>query len=88
MCVYVLCVCVCVHASACVSKVFTSLVKKRWLLYMVDNHFLNTATQKAFINGVPGCSKHHLKLLSILQEASRRRKSLCICWLDLWQCAP
>ena len=69
--------------TSCVSKVFTSLVKKRWLSYMVDNHFLNTATQKAFINGVPGCSEHHLKLLSILQEASRRRKSLCICWLDL-----
>ena len=69
--------------TSCVSKVFTSLVKKRWLSYMVNNHFLNTATQKAFINGVPGCSEHHLKLLSILQEARRRRKSLCICWLDL-----
>ena len=50
---------------------------------MVNNHSLNTAKQKAFINGVPGCSEHHLKLLSILQEACRRRKSLCICWLDL-----
>ena len=69
--------------TSCVSKVFTSLVKKRWLSHMVNNHFLNTATQKAFINGVPGCSEHHLKLLSILQEARRRRKSLCICWLDL-----
>ena len=50
---------------------------------MVNNHFLNTATQKAVINGVPGCSEHHLKLLSIFQEARRRRRSLCICWLDL-----
>ena len=50
---------------------------------MVNYHFLNTATQKAFINGVPGCSEHHLKLLSILQEARRRCKSLCICWLEL-----
>ena len=50
---------------------------------MVDNHFLNTAIQKAFINGVPGCSEHHLKLLSILEEVTRRHKSLCICWLDL-----
>ena len=69
--------------TSCVSKVFTSLVKGRWLSYMVNNKFLNTTTQKAFINGVPGCTEHHLKLLSILQEARRRRKSLCVCWLDL-----
>ena len=50
---------------------------------MVSNNFLNTATQKAFIDGVPGCSEHHLKLLNILREAQRRRKSLCVCWLDL-----
>ena len=48
--------------ASCISKVFTSLVKKRWLLHMVNNHFLNTATKKAFSNGVLGCSEHHLKL--------------------------
>ena len=69
--------------TSCVSKVFTSLVKRRWLAYMVDNGFLNTATQKAFVDGVPGCSEHHLKMLSIIREAQRRRKSLCVCWLDL-----
>ena len=69
--------------TSCVSKVFTSLVKRRWLAYMVGNGFLNTATQKALVNGVPGCSEHHLKMLSIIREAQRRRKSLCVCWIDL-----
>ena len=69
--------------TSCVSKVFTSLVKRRWLSFMVSNNFLNTATQKAFIDGAPGCSEHHLKLLAILREAQKRRKSLCVCWLDL-----
>ena len=69
--------------TSCVSRVFTSLVKRRWLLFMVSNNYFNTATQKAFINGVPGCSEHHLKLLSILREAQSRCKSLCICWLNL-----
>ena len=69
--------------TSCVSKVFTSLVKRRWLSFMVSNNFLNTATHKAFIDGVPGCSEHHLKLLTMLREAQRRRKSLCVCWLDL-----
>ena len=49
---------------------------------MVSNNFLNIDTQKAFIDGVSGCSEHHLKLFTILWEAQRRRKSLCV-WLDL-----
>ena len=69
--------------TSCVSKVFTSLVKRRWLAYMVDNGFLNTATQKAFVDDVPGCSEHHLKVLSIIREAQRRWKSLCVCWINL-----
>ena len=65
------------------SKVFTSLVKRRWLVYMVNNGFLNTATQKASVDTVPGCSEHHLKLLPILWEAQRSQKSVCVGWLDL-----
>ena len=59
--------------TSCVSKVFTNLVKRRWLSFMMSNNFLNTATQKAFIDGVIGCSEHHLKLLAILHEAQRKR---------------
>jgi hypothetical protein len=53
------------------------------MAYMLDNKYLNTAVQKAFVDGIPGCTEHHLKLLSILNEARQKHKSLCICWLDL-----
>ena len=69
--------------TSCVGKVFTSLLKQRWLSYMTENKYLNTSVQKAFIDGVPGCTEHHLKLLSIISEAQRKHKSLCVCWLDL-----
>ena len=69
--------------TSCVSKVFTSLLKQRWLSYMMENLYLNTPVQKAFIDGVPGCTEHHLKLLSIISEAQRKHKSLSVCWLDL-----
>ena len=69
--------------TSCVSKVFASLVKRRWLVYMVNNSFLNTATQKASVDSVPECSEHHLKLLTILREAQRSQKSVCVGWLDL-----
>ena len=54
--------------TSCVSKIFTSLVKRRWLSFMVSNNFLNTATQKAFIDSVPGCSEHRLKLSSCFER--------------------
>ena len=35
--------------TSCIGKVFTSLVKQRWMSYMVGNNYLNTAVQKAFV---------------------------------------
>ena len=50
---------------------------------MITNGYLNTDVQKAFVDGIPGCTKHHLKLLSILRDALKKHKSLSVCWLDL-----
>ena len=69
--------------TSCIGKVFTSLLKDCWMAYMRSNSYLNTSVQKAFIDGVPGCTEHHLKLLSMLKEARRKHRSLCVCWLDL-----
>ena len=66
-----------------VGKMFTGLLKQRWLSYLLENKYLNTSVQKAFIDGVPGCAEHYLKLLSIIHEAQRKHKSLFVCWLDL-----
>ena len=69
--------------TSCIGKVFTSLLKQRWMAYMRTNNYLNTAVQKAFVDGVPGCTEHHIKLLSMLNKARRKHRSLCVCWLDL-----
>ena len=69
--------------TSCIGKVFTSVLKQRWMKYMLDNRYLNTTVQKAFVDGVPRCTQHHLKLLSTINEARRKHKSLCVCWLDL-----
>ncbi len=50
---------------------------------MRTNNYLNTAVQKAFVDGVPGCTEHHIKLLLMLSEARRKHRSLCVYWLDL-----
>lgn len=50
---------------------------------MIANGYLNTAVQKAFVDGVLGCNEHHVKLLSVIEEARQKHKSLAVCWLDL-----
>ena len=59
--------------------VYTYLVSKFGVMPAHHHH----REHRHFINSMPGCSEHHLKLLSILREAQSRCKSLCICWLDL-----
>ena len=50
---------------------------------MTANGYLNTTVQTAFVDGVLGCTEHHFKLLSIIDEARREHKVLAVCWLDL-----
>ena len=50
---------------------------------MLSNGYLDTSTQKAFVDGISGCTEHHLKLLSMIREARQKHKSLCIALLDL-----
>ena len=50
---------------------------------MLANMYVDRSTQKAFMPATPGCSEHHLKLLSILNDAKRKHRSLAVCWVDL-----
>jgi len=50
---------------------------------MLDNNYMDTCIQKAFINGIPGCTEQQCKLASIIQEARKKHRSLSVCWLDL-----
>ena len=69
--------------TPCIGKIFTTLLRNRWLKYMLANGYFDSSLQKAFMPTVPGCTEHHLKLSSILAEARSKHKSLAICWLDL-----
>ena len=69
--------------TPCVGKLYTTLLRNRWLRYMVANRYLDSSLQKAFMPTVPGCTEHHQKLTSILAEAHSNHKALAVCWLDL-----
>ena len=69
--------------TSCVGKLFTSLLKNRWLKFMISNSYLDKAVQKAFIPGVPGCLEQYEKLSAIIKDAHTKHKFLAVCWLDL-----
>ena len=69
--------------TSCTGKLFTTILKNRWLEHMLDNGYLNRSIQKAFMRATPGCTEHHSKLATILSEARKKHKSLAVAWLDL-----
>ena len=69
--------------TSCVGKIYTSILKNRWLGFMVSNGYLDTSTQKAFLPGVPGCVEHYRKLMAMVEDAHQKHRSLAVCWLDL-----
>lgn len=69
--------------TSCVGKVFTSIMKDRWLQYMIANGYLDTNIQKVFVRNIPGCTEQYRKLLGAISEAFKRHKSITVCWLDL-----
>ena len=64
-------------------KLFTTILRDRWLSFMIQNKFLDQSIQKAFMPSTPGCIENHLKLMSVLSEARRNHKTVAVCWLDL-----
>ena len=69
--------------TSCVGKLFTSILRTRWLDYMVDNGYLDRSLQKGFMPTISGCIEHHCKLARILREARSRHRSIAVAWLDL-----
>ena len=69
--------------TPCIGKLFTTLLRNRWLRCIVINNYLDSSLQTAFMRTVPGCTEHHLKLSSNLAEAHSNHKSVAVCWLDL-----
>ena len=69
--------------TPCVGKLFTTILCKRWLSFMLYNKYLDRRIQKAFVPKISGCTEHHLKLATVLNDARIKHKSFAVCWFDL-----
>ena len=69
--------------TSCVGKLYTSILKERLVHFMTSNNYIVTATQKAFIEGVPGCTEHQFKLWQAILVARTSQCNITVCRLDL-----
>ena len=70
--------------TSCIGKLYTSLLKNRWLQFMTANNFLDTSAQKAFLPGIPGCLEQYQKLIqsSMMHATSTGHySSACAGWI-------
>ena len=69
--------------SSCLGKPFHQIKAHRLADYMVANGFINTSTQKAFLQGINGCTEHIKVLQEIIQDAKSTKKTVHFSWFDL-----
>ena len=69
--------------SSCLGKPYHQIKASRMNKFMVDNGYINTSHQKAFIAGVNGCMEHIKVLQEVIQDAKANRKTVHISWFDL-----
>lgn len=63
-----------------ISKLFSGILKDRWMRHMKYNGFLNTDPQKPFLPTIPGVAEHQAKLAAIISSARRDKSSLSSGW--------
>ena len=66
-----------------ISKLFSSILRDRWLKHMLANRYLKSNIQKTFLATIPGVSQHQAKLAALIKTAKRLKRSLAVAWLDI-----
>ena len=69
--------------SSCLGKPYHCIKAQRMADFMVANGYINTSTQKAFLQGINGCVEHIKVLQEIIQDAKANKKTVHFSWFDL-----
>ena len=69
--------------TSCIRKLYTSILKHRLMRFMTNSNYIDSVTQKVFMEGVPGCTEHQYKLWQAILDARRSQRNITVCWLDL-----
>ena len=66
-----------------VGKLYHSLESSRLLSYMVTNGYLDPSAQKAYMEGINGCTEHIKVVQEVIRDARESKHAAHITWFDL-----
>ena len=69
--------------TSCLAKPYHEIKSKRMSNFMVENGYIDTTLQKAYLEGINGCIEHIQVLQQIIQDAKTKNKTVHISWYDL-----
>ena len=69
--------------TSCLVKPYHEIKAKRMSSFMVENKYIDTSLQKAYLEGINGCIEHIQVLQQIIQDAKSRKKTVHVSWFDL-----
>ena len=69
--------------TSCVGKLFHQILSERISGFLVSNGFIDSETQKAFLNKISGCQDHNLILGEIIGSAKCKNWTVHVTWFDL-----
>ena len=69
--------------TACMGKIFLSVIADRLQLFLVQNFYIPRKIQKGFLSGIAGCVEHSFMLLEAMKEARDEQRQIVVSWIDL-----
>ena len=69
--------------SSCLGKPYHTIKAQRLNSFMVSNKYINPSHQKAFLEGINGCTEHIKVIQEIIQDAKSNKKTFHASWFDL-----
>ena len=56
---------------------------ERFEQYIIQNRFLDSSLQNAFIKGISGCTEHNTVMHEVISHAKSKSRTVRITWFDL-----
>ena len=65
------------------ARLYWSGFERKLSSFMLQNKYIRSVSQKAFIRGVAGCIEHATILREMFKDAKQRTRAICVVWSDL-----
>ena len=69
--------------ASTIGKLYHQILAERFESFVINNNLIDTKFQKAFLQGISGCTDHNVIVHEILSHAKANSKTVHMTWFDL-----